>query len=75
MYAIRSYYEAFPRGDTLHYRQRRAESLASAEEANAAATTLQTARDVRRYFLELYYQVRAAAIVAETRELFRNNFV
>ena len=62
--------QAFPRGDTLHYRQRRAESLASAEEANAAATTLQTARDVRRYFLELYYQIRAAAIVAETRELF-----
>jgi len=62
--------QAFPRGDTLHYRQRRAESLAGVEEANAAATTLQTVRDVRRYFLELYYQVRAAAIVAETRELF-----
>jgi len=62
--------QAFPRGDTLHYRQRRAESLASVEEANAATTTLQTVRDVRRYFLELYYQVRAAAIVAETRELF-----
>jgi outer membrane protein TolC len=62
--------QAFPRGDTLHYRQRRAESLASVEEANAATTTLQTIRDVRRHFLELYYQVRAAAIVAETRELF-----
>jgi outer membrane protein TolC len=62
--------QAFPRGDTLHYRQRRAESLASVEEANAASTTLQTVRDVRRYFLELYYQVRAAIIVAETRKLF-----
>jgi outer membrane protein TolC len=62
--------QAFPRGDTLHYRQRRAESLASVEEANAASITLQTVRDVRRYFLELYYQVRAAAIVAETRKLF-----
>ncbi|MGD8617706.1 MAG: TolC family protein [Gammaproteobacteria bacterium] len=62
--------QAFPRGDTLHYRQRRAESLASVEEANAATSTLQTIRDVRRHYLELYYQVRAAAIVAETRELF-----
>jgi len=62
--------QAFPRGDTLHYRQRRAESLASVEEANAATTTLQTVRDVRRHFLELYYQVRAAAIVEETRKLF-----
>jgi outer membrane protein TolC len=62
--------QSFPRGNTLHYRQRRAESLASVEEANAAATMLQTVRDVRRYFLELYYQVRAAAIVAETRKLF-----
>jgi outer membrane protein TolC len=62
--------QAFPRGDTLRYRQKRAESLAGVEEANAATTTLQTVRDVRRYFLELYYQVRAAAIVAETRELF-----
>jgi outer membrane protein TolC len=62
--------QAFPRGDTLHYRQRRAESLASVEEANATTTTLQTIRDVRRHYLELYYQVRAAAIVAETRELF-----
>jgi outer membrane protein TolC len=62
--------QAFPRGDTLHYRQKRAESLAGVEEANAASTTLQTVRDVRRYFLELYYQVRAAIIVAETRKLF-----
>jgi outer membrane protein TolC len=62
--------QAFPRGKTLHYRQVRAESLASVEEANAAATALETVRDVRRHFLELYYQIRAAAIVAETRELF-----
>jgi outer membrane protein TolC len=62
--------QAFPRGDTLHHRQLRAESLAGEAQATAATTSLQTVRDVRRYFLELYYQVRAAAIVAETRELF-----
>jgi len=62
--------QAFPRGDTLHYRQRRAESLSSVEAANAATSTLQTVRDVRRHFLELYYQVSAAAIVEETRALF-----
>jgi outer membrane protein TolC len=62
--------QEFPRGDTLHHRQLRAESLAGAEQANAATTTLQTVRDVSRHFLELYYQVQAAAIVAETRKLF-----
>jgi outer membrane protein TolC len=62
--------QEFPRGATLHHRQLRTESLAGAEQANAANTTLQTIRDVRRHFLELYYQVRAAAIVAETRKLF-----
>ncbi|MGD8631775.1 MAG: TolC family protein [Gammaproteobacteria bacterium] len=62
--------QTFPRGDTLYHRQLRTESLAGAEQANAASTTLQTVRDVRRHFLELYYQVRAAAIVAETRKLF-----
>jgi len=62
--------QSFPRGDTLQFRQRRAESLAGAEQANAAAATLRTVREVRRHFLELYYQLRAAAIVAETRKLF-----
>ncbi len=62
--------QEFPRGDTLHHRQLRAESLAGAEQANAETITLQTVRDVRRHFLELYYQVRAGAIVAETRKLF-----
>jgi len=62
--------QEFPRGDTLHHRKLRAESLAGAEQANAATTTLQTVRDIRRHFLELYYQVRAGVIVAETRQLF-----
>jgi outer membrane protein TolC len=62
--------QEFPRGDTLHHRQLRTESLAGAEQANAATTMLQTVREVRRHFLELYYQDRAAAIVAETRKLF-----
>jgi outer membrane protein TolC len=62
--------QAFPRGDTLHYRQVRAESLAGVEKANAVNTTLQTVREVRRHYLELYYQEQATAIVAETRKLF-----
>jgi len=62
--------QAFPRGDTLHHRQLRAKSLAGEAQATATTTSLQTIRDVRRHFLELYYQIRAAVIVAETRELF-----
>ena len=56
-------------GETVH-RQLRAESLAGAQLANAATITLQTVRDVRRYFLELYYQVLAKSIVTDARGLF-----
>jgi len=62
--------QTFPRGDTLRYSRKRSESLAGVEEANAAAVTLQTVREVRRHFLELYYQEQAAEIVARTRKLF-----
>ncbi|MDH3887514.1 MAG: TolC family protein, partial [Gammaproteobacteria bacterium] len=62
--------QAFPRGKTLHYRQRQGEWQAKAATASAALGARQLALDVRRYFLELYYQTRAGAIVAETRALF-----
>jgi outer membrane protein TolC len=62
--------QAFPRGKTLHYRQRQGEWKAKAAAASAELGTRRLVLDVRKYFLELYYQTRAEAIVAETRALF-----
>jgi len=62
--------QAFPRGKTLHYKQRQGEWQATAAMASAALNTRQTMLEVRKYFLELYYQTRAGEVVTETRQLF-----
>lgn len=62
--------QAFPRGATLHYKQQQTASMASAEQAAAEVTIRKLARDVRKHFLELYYQLRAEDVIAETRALF-----
>jgi len=62
--------QSFPRGKSLHYKRRQTESLANAEQANAEAGIRKVIRDVRKHFLELYYQTRAEQIVTDTRELF-----
>lgn len=62
--------QAFPRGKTLHYRQRQGEWKAKAASAGAELESRKLVLDVRRHFLELYYQTRAEAIVTETRALF-----
>ena len=62
--------QAFPRGDTLHYKQQQTESMASAEQAAAEVTIRKLVREVRKHFLELYYQLRAKDVIAETRVLF-----
>jgi len=62
--------QAFPRGATLQHKQRQSEWLASAEQALSEAAARQLRRDVRDSFLDLYYQVQAEQVVAETRDLF-----
>jgi outer membrane protein TolC len=62
--------QSFPRGKSLHYKQRQTEWMATAEQAKAEAGTRRILRDVRTRFLELYYQAEAEQIVTETRELF-----
>jgi len=62
--------QSFPRGDTLHYRQRQSEWLATSMQAMADVAARKTVRDVRTQFLELYYQVQAEAIITKSRELF-----
>lgn len=62
--------QAFPRGRTLHYQQRRTEWRSTAEQAKAENSALMVLRDLRGNFLELYYQVRAEQVIEETRALF-----
>ena len=62
--------QAFPRGKTLHYKQRQGEWEATAAMASAELGSRQAMLEVRKYFLELYYQIRAGEVVTETRKLF-----
>jgi outer membrane protein TolC len=62
--------QAFPRGKTLQYKQQQTEWLAQAEIANSEITGRKLVRDVRKHFLELYYQVQAEQVVRESRTLF-----
>jgi len=62
--------QAFPRGKTLQYKQQQTEWLAKAEMANSEITQRKLVRDVRKHFLELYYQVQAEQVVGESRTLF-----
>jgi len=63
--------QAFPRGQTLHYRQKRTEWLGRAEQAQTKFAEQEIRRDVRRTFLELYYQSRAIHIIERSRQLFQ----
>ena len=62
--------QAFPRGKTLQYTQQQTEWLAQAELANSKITERKLVRDVRKHFLELYYQIQAEQVVRESRKLF-----
>ena len=62
--------QAFPRGKTLQYTQQQTEWLAQAELANSKITGRKLVRDVRKHFLELYYQIQAEQVVRESRKLF-----
>jgi len=63
--------QAFPRGDTLRYRQAGKEWLSKSELAREQLVKREIQRDVRETFLELYYQQRALGIIDQSRELFR----
>lgn len=62
--------QAFPRGETLKYRQARTEWMGRAEAAELDTLQAQILRDVRETYLELYYQEQAAGIIDESRQLF-----
>ncbi len=63
--------QSFPRGNSLEYRQRSTEWMSKAQVSVTRTTRLEIQRDVRQAWLELFYQNRAAGIVQQSRDLFR----
>lgn len=62
--------QAFPRGNTLAYREQRTLALGDAEQARSEDQALKTLRSTREAWLEVYYQTRALRIIESSREFF-----
>lgn len=63
--------QAFPRGHTLRYQSERMQTMSEEQVARAANQRLLVQQAVRSNYLELHYQRRAEAILAENRKLFQ----
>lgn len=64
--------QRFPRGDTLEYQSLKTQAEALAERNRARLVQQKTLRDVRKTFLDTYYQVEAIRIIRSSRTLFEN---
>ncbi len=64
--------QAFPRGDTLKFKSLRTESRALLESVRARQQRGAILRDVRKTFLDVYFQVEAARIIRSNRRLFKS---
>ncbi|HED17101.1 MAG TPA: TolC family protein, partial [Gammaproteobacteria bacterium] len=62
--------QAFPRGDTLKYKQKQTTWKSTAETQRSETISLKVNRNVRLEFLELFYQVRAGQIIQRSRDVF-----
>ncbi len=62
--------QAFPRGDTLAYKEKRTLALGDAEQARSEDQALKTLRGTREAWLEVYFQAQAQRIVQSSREFF-----
>jgi len=63
--------QAFPRGRSLSYKSRRTEAKGRAEQAMAEDKSLLVLREVRRNYLEAWYNHQAAHIITSSRGLFK----
>ena len=64
--------QAFPKGNTLALREKKTRSLASAESLRARLEELKLLRDLRKAYLDAYYQIQAGHIIRSSRKLFEN---
>lgn len=64
--------QAFPKGDSLEYKQRQSRWLAKSSLAQADDENLKIIRDLREAYLNLYYEVKAEKIINNSRSLFKS---
>lgn len=64
--------QSFPRGDTLLYRSRKTRAQATVERVKARLEREKIRRDLRTTYLDVWYQIASAGIVASSRKLFAN---
>ncbi|HDK38118.1 MAG TPA: TolC family protein [Thiolapillus brandeum] len=64
--------QAFPRGKTLELKSQKTHLQAQAERTRAKLESLKILRNVRKTYLDIYYQTEAARIVTESRKLFES---
>lgn len=62
--------QAFPRGDTLTFKQRQGESFGDTEQARSEDQLLKVLRDTREAWLDVYFQVHALEIIESSRGYF-----
>ncbi len=62
--------QAFPPGKTLSLRRRQTEAMSAQERAGADDAGLAVRLSVREAWLDLYYDLRAAAVIEKTKGLF-----
>jgi outer membrane protein TolC len=62
--------QEFPRGDSTELKQQQSQWLAQAAMAQAKDESLKLLMNVREIYLNLYYEVKAAAIVNDAHRLF-----
>ncbi len=64
--------QAFPKGDSLKYKQQQSRWLSQASLARADDENLKITRDLRDTFLNLYYEITAVKIIRDSRVLFKD---
>ncbi len=62
--------QAFPRGDTLHYKRLRTEDMADVDKAKALEQEKKVLRLLRNSYLDLFLNVKTGLILQQNRSLF-----
>ncbi len=64
--------QAFPKGDSLEYKQQQSQWLSKASLAQADDENLKIIRDLRETYLNLYYEMEAEKVINDSRSLFES---
>ena len=64
--------QAFPKGDSLEYKQQQSQWLSKASIAQADDENLKIIRDLRETYFNLYYEIEAEKVINSSRTLFKS---